>query len=105
MNDIDLSPELYVEFSRGGGSDSGSICHVTRHKGGGQVSAHVARFFITDARIPAEGVFPHKRLDCFVIDKSRVPKLERLAGVLFEALKNTARLTSPHGWNGMLPRG
>ncbi|MBY5783915.1 hypothetical protein HFN62_09205 [Rhizobium leguminosarum] len=95
MNDIDLSPELYVEFSRGGGSDSGSIYHVTRHKGGGQVSAHVARFFITDARIPAEGVFPHKRLDCFVVDKRLVPKPERLAGILFEALKKHGAIGEP----------
>ncbi|PDT12960.1 hypothetical protein [Rhizobium sp. M1] len=96
MNDLDLSPEFYVEFSRGGCFDSGSVYHVTRHKGGsGQVSAHVARFFITDARIPPEGVFPHKRLDCFVIDKRLVPKPERLAGILFEALKKHGAISEP----------
>ncbi|MBC2802702.1 hypothetical protein [Rhizobium ruizarguesonis] len=95
MNDIDLSPEFYVEFSRGGGSDSGVIYHVTRHKDGARFSALVARFFITDPRIPAEGVFRHKRLDCFVIDKSRVPKPERLAGILFEALKKHGAIDEP----------
>jgi hypothetical protein len=96
MNDLDLSPEFYVEFARGGGFDAGSIYHVTRHKvGSGQVAAHVARFFITDSRIPAEGVFPHKRLDCFVIDKRLVPKPERLAGILFEALKRQGAISEP----------
>ncbi|EJB03798.1 hypothetical protein FHX14_006501 [Rhizobium sp. BK619] len=95
MNDLQLSPEFHVEFSRGGRSDSGSIHHVIRHKLGGWITTPVALFFITDARIPAEGFFPHKRLDLFVSDKRLVSKPEWLAGILFEALRKRGAIGEP----------
>ncbi|PDT00088.1 hypothetical protein CO666_32460 [Rhizobium chutanense] len=105
MNDLELSPEFHVEFSRGGGSDSGCINHVTRHRSGGWITTHVGRFFITDARIPAECFFPHKRLDLFVSDKKLVSKPEWLAGILFEALRKRGAIDEPAWveWHGAKP--
>lgn len=95
MNDLDLSPDFYVEWSADKDFRSGEIYHIKRNRTGGSVSWSVARFFITNARIPIEGFFPHRRLDCFVSDTALVSKPEQLARLLFEVLRSRGLIDEP----------
>lgn len=107
MNDLDLSPDFYVEWSADNDFSSGEIYHIKRNKTGGSMSTPVARFFITSARIPAEGFLPHQRLDCFVSDNALAPKPEQLARDLFEALRSRGLTDEPTwlGWHVAEERG
>lgn len=96
MNDLDLSPDFYVEWSANRDFSSGKIFHIERNRrGSGSMSTPVGRFFVTDARIPAEGFFPHKRLDCFVSNTKIVSSPERLARDLYQALRKRDLLDEP----------
>ncbi len=96
MSDLDLSSNFSVEWSADNDFRSGQIYHIKRNRvGGGSVSESVARFFITNAKIPAEGVLPHRRLDCFVSNTALVPKPEQLARLLFEVLKSRGLIDEP----------
>ncbi|RUT95967.1 hypothetical protein EOD23_31495 [Mesorhizobium sp. USDA-HM6] len=107
MNDLDLSPDFFVEWSADDDFNSGKIYHIKRNKTGGSLSTPVARFFITSARIPAEGFFPHRRLDCFVSDTALAPKPEQLARDLFEVLRSRGLIDEPTwlGWHVAEERG
>lgn len=96
MKNLELSPDFYVEWSEDNDFRSGEIYHIKRNwTGGGSVSWSVARFFITNARIPVEGVSPHQRLDCFVSNTTLVPKPEKLARLLFEILRSRGLIDEP----------
>lgn len=95
MNDLDLSPDFYVEWSADKDFRAGEIYHINRNKTGGSVSWSVARFFITNARVPAEGVFPHRRLDCFISNTTLAPRPEQLARLLFQVLKSRGLIDEP----------
>ncbi|WP_069058161.1 hypothetical protein [Sinorhizobium sp. RAC02] len=107
MNDLDLSPDFYINWSAGDDFRSGQIYHFKRNKTGGSLSTPVARFFITSARIAAEGFFPHHRLDCFISNTELVLKPEQLARDLFEALKSSGLVGEPTwlGWHVAEERG
>ncbi|RUX48450.1 MAG: hypothetical protein EOS58_06905 [Mesorhizobium sp.] len=101
MSDLDLSSNFYVEWSANGDLKSGRIFHIERNASGGSLSTPVARFFMTNARIPAEGFFPHQRLDCFVSNTEFVSKPEQLARDLFKALSSRNLIDEPTwlGWH------
>ncbi|TIX92658.1 hypothetical protein [Rhizobium sp. P44RR-XXIV] len=107
MKDLDLSNDFYIEWFNNEDFTSGRIYHIERNKHGGSLSKGVARFFITQARIPAEGYFPHRRLDCFVSDSKLVPKPEQLARDLFRALIGRGLIDEPTwlGWHVAEERG
>ncbi|WP_027668230.1 hypothetical protein [Rhizobium leguminosarum] len=107
MNDLDLSSDFYVSWSADDDFSSGEIYHIKRNKSGGSLSTPVARFFITSARIPAEGLFPHQRLDCFVSNTGLVLKPEQLARDLFESMKSRGLIDEPTwlGWHVAEERG
>jgi hypothetical protein len=95
MNDLDLSSNFYVQWSANKDFSSGEIFHIKRNTSGGSLLTPVARFFITNARIPAEGYFPHQRLDCFVSNTQFVSEPEQLAKDLFKALRNQDLIDEP----------
>lgn len=101
MNDLELSHDFYVEWSVDEDFSSGRIYHIKRNRHGGSVSNGVARFFITNARPPAEGYHAHHRLDCFVSDRQLVPEPEQLARLLFRILKDRDLVREPTwlGWH------
>jgi hypothetical protein len=47
MNDLDLSPDFYIEWSANQDFSSGKIFHIKRNKSGGSINNEVALFFIT----------------------------------------------------------
>ena len=96
MTNLDLSSDFYVEWSADNDFRSGEIYHIKRNwAGGAPVPWSVARFFITNARIPIEGCFPHRRLDCFVSNTALAPKPEQLARLLFEVLRSRGLIDEP----------
>lgn len=101
MNDLDLSPDFYIEWSANQDFSSGKIFHIKRNKWGGSISNEVALFFITKARIPAENFFPHQRLDCFITGVKFVSDPERLARNLFDKLRSRGAISEPTwlGWH------
>ncbi|WP_105371831.1 hypothetical protein [Neorhizobium huautlense] len=107
MIDLELSDNFYVEWSANEDFSSGRIYHIKRNKHGGSLSKGGARFFVTQARIPPEGYFPHRRLDCFVSDSDLVPKPEELARDIFRALTARGLIEEPTwlGWHVAEERG
>ncbi|MND28952.1 hypothetical protein D3C80_194490 [compost metagenome] len=95
MHDLDLSPDFYVEWPADNDFSSGRIYHIGRNNAGGSLSTPVARFFITSAKIPAEGFFPHQRLDCFISNTKLVLKPEQLARDLFRVFKSRELIGEP----------
>lgn len=95
MNDLDLSPDFYIESSANSDFSSGKIFHIKRNKTGGGLINEVALFFITNARVPPEGFNPHQRLDCVIANVKLVSKPERLARDLFDALKGHGAIREP----------
>lgn len=101
MQNIELSLDFYAKLSQFGEFGFGSIYYVKRTTCGGFYSKPVAKFFITQADIPPEGVFPHRTLDCFISEKTIVSTPEKLVQWLFDALKVRGAIDEPAwiGWH------
>ncbi|RVG73601.1 hypothetical protein CN223_25215 [Sinorhizobium meliloti] len=92
---IDLSSDFYAEPSGDGTFVHGRVYHIARNADGGSLSTPVARFYVTQPRLPVEGYHEHMRLDCFVNDRKLVPEPDRLAQLLLHALVRQQAISEP----------
>lgn len=96
MTEIDLSSEYYLKGGDRNSLQHGEVYHTARDaRGTGSVSTAVARFYVSRPAVPAEGVHPHTRLDCFVSDRRLVSKPEHLAQLVLKALVDHGALSGP----------
>lgn len=100
MQNLELSRDFYAKPSETG-FGSGEIYHIERNEAGGSLSTPVARYFVTNPAIPAEGYFPHQRLDCFFGQISFVSDPRQLTKRLFGSLQKLGVINEPAwiGWH------
>ncbi|MGL4635025.1 MAG: hypothetical protein ACRCWF_03510 [Beijerinckiaceae bacterium] len=95
MRTLALDPTFYIEADEVGVFHSGLIYHILRNSQGGSVSTPIGRYFTSRPALQAEGILPHWRIDCFVIEHKLAPQADWLGKALANALIKSASVTEP----------
>jgi hypothetical protein len=101
VKELVIRDDFYITPDADQSFEHGRIYHIARNRHGGSRSTQIAYFHVWNPDIPAEGFFPHRRLDVFVMDHKLAPDAAWLARKLYETLETDGVVADPVwlGWH------